>query len=464
VSADPVVRANLRIPAEDGTALATDVYTPDGPAPVLVLRTCYGRSAHLAEGLGWARRGFAFVVQDVRGRYDSDGIWQPYQGERADGRALARWVAGQSWCDGRIVPIGASYAAYTAWAIAVSYPVTALVSQVPAMGVHRVKFEPGGILRLAEHANWWLAHAESRTSRADLVARHPYVLDELPVSRIAERFWPELSGWWPAVEPWTDGPAPPPEEAITDTELADVDIPTLHCGGWRDLLRTETLHQWRTVPGASLVAGPWDHELPPLGGVLLDWLSAVFDDRPNWTSQLLLAGEEEWRQDVTWPSARSFSLGGGRFRSDPLDPYPSVLDGQDRSRLSERTDALRFPVVTGPVTVLGSPEVVLDGEILGAGADWVVRLIERRPDGTVRSLARGVSEAGSGRRLCRIPLRPAGVTVTVGGRLEVEVAGSDFPFLARNLGTGQNRYTTCEVATVEQVVHGGSLALPVLED
>ncbi|WP_218952185.1 CocE/NonD family hydrolase [Amycolatopsis anabasis] len=482
----PVVRGNLRVPAEDGTALATDVYLPRGldRAPVLALRTCYGRGAHLAEGLGWARRGFAFVAQDVRGRYDSDGTWTPYRGERADGRALAGWIAAQPWCDGRIVPIGASYAAFTAYALAVSAPVAAVISQVPAMGLHRVKFDPSGILRLAEHVNWWLAHAESRTSRDDLVRRHPPVLDGLPVSGLGERFWARVPGWWSAVEPWANGSADPPPEAITDAELAALSVPSLHVGGWRDLLLPETLHQWRTAgDAASLLVGPWGHELAPLGRTLVGWLERALGGRPPaWRSRMRLVGEDGWRYDVPWPGDRRTwraDAGGGltgtpagacRFRCDPRSPFPSIVEGEDRSALAARTDAVRFvsPVLDRPLTVLGAGEVVLTGQTSAASADWIVRLNERRPDGVVRSVASGAVRANGGRARHRIPLTPAGITIPAGAALELEITGSDFPFLARNLGTGADRYTTADTVLAEQTVHVGgeqtSISLPILEE
>ncbi|MEU5048121.1 CocE/NonD family hydrolase, partial [Streptomyces griseorubiginosus] len=91
------VRANERVPGWDGTPLALDLHLPPSdawPVPAVVTRTPYGRSGHLAEGAGWRRRGFAYVVQDVRGRYDSDGTWKPYRNERGDGAPRPAPVAG----------------------------------------------------------------------------------------------------------------------------------------------------------------------------------------------------------------------------------------------------------------------------------------------------------------------------------------------------------------------------------
>ena len=78
----PRIRVDLRVPMRDGVELSTDVYMPldGGPFPALLVRTIYNnQDAHLTE---WARRflehGYAVVLQDCRGRHDSDGAWEPY--------------------------------------------------------------------------------------------------------------------------------------------------------------------------------------------------------------------------------------------------------------------------------------------------------------------------------------------------------------------------------------------------
>ena len=168
-----IVEANISVPAADGTRLATDVYRPsgDGAGPVVLLRTPYGKGGHVDEGLGWARHGIAFVVQDVRGRYDSEGVWEPYTLEREDGTATIAWLAGQPWCDGRIVLTGGSYAAFAAFVGALSgHPaIRGVISLVPAMGTHATAFTDSGVLNLGDHLWWWATFAEGRSERRRLV-------------------------------------------------------------------------------------------------------------------------------------------------------------------------------------------------------------------------------------------------------------------------------------------------------
>ncbi|MYV61760.1 CocE/NonD family hydrolase, partial [Streptomyces sp. SID4931] len=134
----------------DGTPLATDVCLPDGnrPRPAVLIRTPYGRDAHRAELRGWAAHGFAALAQDVRGRHGSPGEWHPYRDhEKADGAATVAWVRAQTWSNGEVVAVGASYAAYCALVTALDAPGAApgpvhrdgvpdaVIAAVPALGL-----------------------------------------------------------------------------------------------------------------------------------------------------------------------------------------------------------------------------------------------------------------------------------------------------------------------------------------
>ena len=100
-----------KVPADDGINLATDVYFPDGqgPFPVVLVRTPYNRVGRQGIARQFVRRGYAFVVQDCRGKYDSEGPFTPLVDEVRDGQATLDWVANQRWCNGRIGMWGRSY-------------------------------------------------------------------------------------------------------------------------------------------------------------------------------------------------------------------------------------------------------------------------------------------------------------------------------------------------------------------
>ncbi|GAA0423327.1 hydrolase [Acrocarpospora corrugata] len=491
-------RYNLRLPGWDGTPLALDVHLPDAvvrPVPTVVTRTPYGRGHHLAEGVGWARRGFAYVVQDVRGRYDSDGVWECYRNERGDGAALADWIRAQEWSDGRLIGYGGSYSGYTAWALAVERPevVAAVVSMGPSMALYRTKFE-NGVLRLAEHAAWWLERADGRVSRDGLTAlllgTDPGALAHLPVTGLPDRIGVSLPGWADVVR---DGPCHQPKEEITERELASLPTAGLHIGGWYDLLIEETLAHWRTVgsaltprPPQQLVIGPWGHDLAftgrtryadrdhgahsllDLGALQVAWLRDCLDGTARAGEQILPIGGTTW---LSWPSDTTervlhahpdgslrpsqpdATLGG--FVHDPADPRPSLAPATDRKALDERPDALRYATPPLPAALtFTAAEAHLDVAAPIGDVDWIVRLTEHTADGQVFELTRGRS-GGSG----RLVLSPVVSTLPAGSRLRLEIAGSDFPRLALALGTGADRYTTTATAPVRQSVRALRLVL-----
>jgi len=108
----------------DGVKLVQDVIRPDAPGkyPTILERTPYGRDSATVEGPFYASRGYVFIVQDCRGRNDSDGNWDPFMAERKDGYDTVQWAASQPWSDGSVGMIGGSYGGLVQWAAAVEAP------------------------------------------------------------------------------------------------------------------------------------------------------------------------------------------------------------------------------------------------------------------------------------------------------------------------------------------------------
>ena len=92
------------------------------PFPAILIRMPYGKQEAYcympSHGKYWARRGYACVIQDVRGRWGSEGVYEPFVNEAKDGYETLDWVAAQPWCDGKIGMTGESYYGYTQWAVA----------------------------------------------------------------------------------------------------------------------------------------------------------------------------------------------------------------------------------------------------------------------------------------------------------------------------------------------------------
>lgn len=133
----------------DGVNLGTDVLRPDseGRFPVILIRTPYGKGQEPSrnETTYLAEHGYAVVVQDVRGRNDSEGEWVPYFHESDDGYDAEQWAAKQPWSNGMVVPYGGSYSAMVQWLAAMRHNpnVKGMISNVGPSDFYET-MHPGG--------------------------------------------------------------------------------------------------------------------------------------------------------------------------------------------------------------------------------------------------------------------------------------------------------------------------------
>jgi len=155
-----IVSLNVMTPMRDGVKLACDVYFPgesgrrlDGRRPAILERTPYNKLREdLVETAGFfASNGYASVIQDCRGRFESEGEHGSVRPEAADGYDTIEWLAAQPWCDGRVGTIGLSYGGMNQGAAGALNP-PHLTSMVPAMGfsyVASIRQRFGGAARLS---------------------------------------------------------------------------------------------------------------------------------------------------------------------------------------------------------------------------------------------------------------------------------------------------------------------------
>lgn len=132
-----VLEKNVPVSMRDGVVLRADVMRPAeaGKFPVLVYRTPYGKDAAQQDYTTFqhaAERGYAVVIQDVRGRHRSDGDFRPYENEGLDGYDTIEWAAAQTWSNGDVGTFGLSYPGAVQWLAAVQSP-PHLQAMVPAM-------------------------------------------------------------------------------------------------------------------------------------------------------------------------------------------------------------------------------------------------------------------------------------------------------------------------------------------
>jgi len=114
---------DVEMKTRDGVILRSNITRPDiqSKVPAIVLRTPYGKTSAmnlnpLLTNLEAATAGFAHVVQDIRGRFSSEGEWREWGNdwgavERSDGYDCIEWVASQPWCNGNVGMTGSSYLA-----------------------------------------------------------------------------------------------------------------------------------------------------------------------------------------------------------------------------------------------------------------------------------------------------------------------------------------------------------------
>ena len=164
---------DVMVTMRDGIRLATDIYLPTdngrilpGPWPVVVERTPYDKlrsQTNTPDGPFWASRGYAFVKQDCRGRFKSEGRFLSYPSEGDDGEDTIAWIMRQDWCNGKIAVTGSSYYASTAQAILCrNCPgVVAAVIRVGAGDYHQDGAWYGGAFQMTHNINYALGLAMS---------------------------------------------------------------------------------------------------------------------------------------------------------------------------------------------------------------------------------------------------------------------------------------------------------------
>jgi hypothetical protein len=387
------VDQDLEVPMDDGAVLRADVYHPEdaAPAPTLLLRSPYGRSFGGLLGEVYARRGIRLVIQSCRGTFGSRGEFRPQFDERADGLATLRWLARQSWFDGRLAMSGPSYLGYAQWAIAdeAEPPLTALCPHI-TMSNLASHWYAGGSFSLDDAIGWTalVSGQERRFAAFDRlfrvterrVARN---IDTLPLLTLDERIVGRPVAFWRdfVTHPSVDDPFWTATDHRKRVSLERA--PVAMVSGWYDIFLPLQLADLRTLAAAGnppwLVIGPWTHtSLPGMGEQLRDslaWLAAhLRGDRSLLRAdpvRLYMMGAGEWRGFSQWPPSgyapEPWHLhAGGRlaraapeasapdaYRYDPADPTPiagGTLLSRQAGRRNQRTTEARSDVLTTRAT------------------------------------------------------------------------------------------------------------------
>ncbi len=267
-------KRGIGVPMRDDVKLSTDLFLPDGkgPFPVVLVRTPYKKEMTEVQAKYFARRGYAAAVQDCRGRFGSEGVWEPFVNEPEDGYDTIEWLAKQPWSSGKVGMIGASYLGWVQWWAASERPphlVTIIPNVAPPDPFYNIPYEYGVYFLLG--SIWWADILETEAT-GDLSGAAMYEIGEkkyhellrpLPVVELDKAVLGKENPYW---RKWIEHPTNDDYWARASflDRLEKVRIPVFHQSGWFDgdgigsklnYLRMKS----HGHPHQKLVLGPWGH-------------------------------------------------------------------------------------------------------------------------------------------------------------------------------------------------------------
>lgn len=266
------------VPMRDGVKLAADVYLPvkreragqemavagpEGKVPTVLVRTPYGKRVGAETYYRYVQRGYAVVIQDVRGREDSEGEWLPMHYEVEDGDDTLNWIADQKWSDGKVAMTGGSYLGYVQWAAAASENphLTAMLSSVCAGSPFGDLPRRGGCFNSGSMS--WAFMVSGQRSDASLMDRDDWdeLLDIRPLEDIAPR---ALGHQVPFLKKWLDHPDYDDFWKMGNWKerTGTHRVPALIMSGWFDdngMGTTEALDLYEDYTEKKVILGPWKH-------------------------------------------------------------------------------------------------------------------------------------------------------------------------------------------------------------
>ncbi|MBL8268561.1 CocE/NonD family hydrolase [Steroidobacter sp.] len=331
-----IAQTNVMVRMRDGVGLSTDIYRPakEGRYPVILFRDAYGNGSGGAAGAkSWVEKGYVYLVQDVRGRYDSEGHYYPYISEATDGYDAQQWAGSQPWSSGKVGMLGSSYRAAVQWMPAHlrSPAVAAIIPAVTPFNYYKDVMYPGGAFQLANRIDWGFYMA-GRTGQSGIDVEKMW--SHLPLKTLDQAFGYDLPYW----RDWVGHPTYDEYWRQFDSEarIEQMDVPALSIGGWYDAILRGTLTSYtgmrtrarteRARNSQKLIIGPWDHSINgnaklgeidfgtetkiDLSGIQTRWFDhwlkgedTGFMKEPR--VRIFVMGENRWRSEDEWPLART---------------------------------------------------------------------------------------------------------------------------------------------------------------
>ena len=444
----------VRIPMRDNVKLEANVFRPlsAGRLPTILIRTPYGKGAEITPNqLAFVERGYVIMVQDVRGRHGSEGVFRPIEQEGPDGEDTLAWIARQSWSDGKVGMIGGSYLGMVQWQLAVRNP-PQLKAIFPVVSGYDEYFDRfysrGGGMKLGHRLLWMAENLRNYSGQPDFQA----IIRHLPVRTADVKATGQTVGWYQRA---LDHPSYDSFwRSLSARERLDrLRVPVFSVGGWFDNYGQSDLEAFaelrRLGREARVLIGPWPHNMSdrfttvdfgpdavaPIRRLQLDWFDHWLKGKDTLGSlpvaRYFTMGDNRWQETSTWPppevkvtryylssKGNANTLDGDgvldtkrkrpgkpdEFVYDPRNPVPTrggavccnfrifPSGPMDQRQVERRDDVLVYtsPELKGDLEVTGVVRVILYISTTAPDTDFTAKLVDVHPDGTALNVTDGM--------------------------------------------------------------------------
>jgi len=452
-----IIELEVKVPMRDGVRLSTNIFRPDDPGkfPVLLMRTPYGNGGAGNQGAYFgASSGYVVIVQDTRGRYESEGVFDAWQFEAPDGYDTQQWIGDQLWCNGKIGTFGGSYVGFTQW-IPAPLGSPCLVTMFPVVtfsDLHDVAYQ-GGAFRLDLFGPWSWEMTHPYTVDLDSLAKKTdSILMSLPLIE-----QDKLLGWKiPFLRDWLMHPEHDRywDRTSVGDRYAKIKASVYGIGGWYDILLKGTIDNYLKMTGPDidpdvrsrqkLMIGPWIHDMGKRKFDDLDfgeaadlneeelmvrWFDSQLKGKDNGIMDepplnIFVMGENKWRFENEWPLARTQyrnyyfhskgmanSVSGDGYLDiktpgpepvdqyvyDPADPVWTIggMGPYDQQQVEKRKDVLVYstPPLKENTEVTGPVSALVYASSSAVNTDFTAKLVDVYPDGRAIRICEGIIRA-----------------------------------------------------------------------
>jgi putative CocE/NonD family hydrolase len=381
-----ITEKNVMVPTRDGVLLATDIYRPETKEklPVLVARTPYNKDRMAGQIDSFVKAGYVVAIQDVRGRFASEGDFYPYIYEVDDAFDFYEWLQRQDWCDGNIGTFGPSYLGGTQLLPARNSPqgVKAMIPEITFDDQFANCIYQGGA-KVMHDLVWTVGSIiPDMARRKGIEIELPTPDEALEMLPIAGH--PTIKEWAAFYHEWLEHSTQSDYwRALSPSSgYEGMMAPALNISGWYDIFVPSTINNFTGMKeragseaarnNVRLIMGPWSHmdssghfpelsygdeasdEAINLTQIKIDWYDKWVKglDKPNGPPvKIFVMGANIWRDEVDWPlpdtQYRSYYLRGNglantadgdgwlstelpadephdSFIYDPMNPVPTI--------------------------------------------------------------------------------------------------------------------------------------------